>query len=99
MARRHSVGKGKAHVVNPRDAVFSALWQDRRYLRLQKAKDLAISKNVRLKQRREAYGEGNDEDLRKANRAATRSVHRLTDYEDAALEKAGLGPGRGGLSQ
>jgi hypothetical protein len=92
MARRHSVGKGHAHVVDPRHAVYAALWRDRRYQRLQKAKDLAISKHVRFKNEREAYGQHSDEELRKADRAATRSVHRMQDYEDEALRKAGLKP-------
>jgi len=90
--KRHRVGKAKVHVVDPRTAVYSALWLDRRYLRLQKAKDLAISKIVRLKNRREAYGDGTDEELRKADRAATRAVHRMQDYEDEAMRKAGLKP-------
>ena len=90
--RRHKVGGGqKRHASKTRADVYAALWEDPKYLRLHKAKDLALHAwNVLDAYKSHPAHVNEPEKLKKADARAKRSLRRLNDYEDAAMKKNGL---------
>lgn len=90
-SRKDPSRKSTSKKVSPREAVFAALWNDKRYLRLHAYKD-SVGKAWNRADAWKHTKSGDPKEAERLSRMHHRAMARLQRYEDAALRKAGLTP-------